>query len=245
MSTGPDRTGNVGLVIALPAEARSIGVRGIHAGQCKRWRGGWVAVSGIGPHNAMHAANQLVMQGVAQLANWGVAGALDANLMPGDIVIPDRILYSTGDHGYEPDMDACQRLATALSGKLKVSRGALWSTHEAIATGEAKRELAARSHALAIDMEAAPVAAVAQRHSLPFIAVKAICDTAGQDLPGGIADTLGQSDSGMSLRMLGAITLAGPNAWRATGKLAGHFAQARHALAIAARLADPMAFAPG
>ena len=244
MSAGPDRAGSVGLVIALPAEARSIGVHGVRTGQCRRWRDGWVAVSGIGPHNAMRAANQLVMQGVAQLANWGVAGALAADLAPGDIVIPDRILHSIGDRGYEPDAEACQRLAAALSAKLKVSRGALWSAHEAVATGEAKRKLATRSRALVIDMEAAPVAAVAQRHALPFVALKAICDTAGQDLPEGIADTLEQSESGMSLRMLGAIALAGPQAWRATGRLAANFARARQALATAARLADPMAFTP-
>lgn len=244
MSAGSDHAGSVGVVIALPAEARSVGARGMRVGECKRWHDGWVALSGIGPHNAMRAAAQLVSRDVTVLANWGVAGALDPNLEPGDIVVPDCILYSMDDTGYVPDAGIAERLASILGGRLRVRRGILWSTYEAIAGGDAKRELAARSHALAIDMEAAPVAAVAQRHALPFVAVKAICDTADHDLPHGIADTLKQSDSGMSARMLGAIALGGPRAWNATRKLASDFARARRALTTAARLADPVARMP-
>lgn len=241
MSAAPDRAASVGLVVALPAEARSLGVRGAHAGDCLRWRDGWVAVSGLGPHNAMRAAEQLVGHGVTRLANWGVAGALDSGLEPGDIVIPERVVYAVDDDGYPTDPAGSGQLADALAARLRVRRGLLWSTHQAIATGTRKREIAERSHALAVEMEAAPVAAVAQRESLPFVALKVICDTAARDLPRGIAATLDQSQEGMSLRMLVAIALGGPTAWRATRGLARDYARARRALATAAQLADPVA----
>lgn len=243
MSARPDADA-VGLVVALPAEARSIGIRGIRAGECVPWRSGWVAISGIGPHNAMRAAEELLEHGVARLANWGVAGALDPELLPGDIVIPDCILFSSVDDGCIPDPDASSQLASRLTTGLRVRRGALWSTHEAVTTREAKRELAARSHAIAVDMESAPVAMVARRAALPFVAVKAICDDARRELPNAIADTLLASDAGVSPRMLAAILFAGPGAWGATRRLAHDFAQARRALATAARLADPAATAP-
>lgn len=240
MSTQAERGGG-GLVIALAAEARSIGVRRLRAGECQRWRDGWVAISGIGPHGAMRAAEQLVERGVVQLASWGVAGALDPDLAPGDIVIPDRILHAMDGVGYPADPALGKQLATTLATRFRVRRGPLWSTHVAVATRGDKRDLAERSHAIAVDMESAPVAAVAQRASLPFIAVKAICDTAARDVPRAIADTLQHGNGGIPPRMLAAIVFGGPGAWRATTRLGRDFAQARRTLAIASRLVDPVA----
>ena len=244
MPAGADPAPSVGLVIALPAEARSMGIRAAHTGDCTRWRGGWVAISGIGPHNAMRAAERLVAQGVVQLASWGVAGALQPDLMPGDVLVPNRIVYSTDDTGYATDETTSARLVAALKDRLRVRRGILWSTYEAIATRTEKHDIAERSHALAVDMEAAPVAAVAQRAGLPFVAVKVICDTAAHELPEGIARTLVDSDRGVSLRMLLSIAMGGPRTWRTTYVLAGDYARARHALKTAARLADPVAGPP-
>ncbi len=228
---------SIGLVVALPAEARSIGVHGLHPGDCARWRHGWAAVSGIGPHNALRAAERLLACGVTHLANWGVAGALDANLAPGDVLVPDRIRYAQDDPGFATDVDACQRLVATLSPSLKVHRGTLWSAQEPVATLADKRALAERSGAVAVDMEAAPVAAVAARAKLPFVAVKSICDPATRELPAGIVHALDGTDGGLSLRMLSAIALGGPATWRAARSLSRDFARARHSLAAAARLA--------
>ncbi len=237
MSTPGASIDSIGLVVALPAEAHSIGVRGLRPGECARWHHGWVAVSGIGPHNAMRAAERLLACGVARLANWGVAGALDASLAPGDVLIPDRIRYARDDSGFATDAEACERLAAALSNTLRIHRGALWSTPQPVATRLEKQALAARSGALAVDMEAAPIAAVALRAKLPFVAVKAICDPAARELPAGIVRALDGSDGGFSLRMLSAIALGGPATWRAARRLAHDFALARRALATAASLA--------
>ena len=73
-------TDGIGLVVALPAEAHSLGIRGMRVGECARWRGGWVAISGIGADNAARAAERLLAYGIDRLANWGVAGALDPAL---------------------------------------------------------------------------------------------------------------------------------------------------------------------
>ncbi|HEX5962022.1 MAG TPA: hypothetical protein VFY97_12375 [Rhodanobacteraceae bacterium] len=235
MSNGA--TESIGLVVALPAEAHSIGVRGVHPGECGPWRQGWAAVSGIGPHNAMRAAERLLACGVGRLANWGVAGALDAGLEPGDVLIPERVRYADDDPGFATDVEDSRRLAEALSASLTVHRGTLWSAAQPVATQSGKRALAERTGAVAVDMEAAPIAAVATRARLPFVVVKAICDPATSELPAGIVRALDGSEGGLSLRMLSAIAFGGPASWRAARSLARDFARARHSLAAAARMA--------
>lgn len=237
MSTPDSHTEGTGLVVALPAEAHSLGAHGLHVGDCKHWRDGWIAVSGIGPHNAMRAAERLLGCGVARLANWGVAGALDARLAAGDLLVVDRVRYAHDDPGYATDAAASERLAAALAKVLRVRRGTLWSSVQPVATAAEKQALAERSGAVAVDMEAAPVAAVALRAKLPFVAVKAICDPAGRELPAGIVRALDGADAGWSPRLLAAIVLGGPATWRATFALTRDFRRARHALAAAAALA--------
>jgi len=167
---GDSPDGGTGLVVALPAEAHSLGARGMHVGDCARWRRGWMAVSGIGPHNAMRAAERLLACGASQLANWGVAGALDAGFTPGDVLIPDHVRYNHDDPGFATDPLLDARLIELLSPRLRVRRGVLWSAPQPIATAADKQALAARSGAVAVDMEAAPIAAVAARAKLPVAA---------------------------------------------------------------------------
>ena len=235
--SAPANPDGVGLIIALPAEAHSIGVRGLGIGECTRWRDGWVAVSGMGPHNAMRAAERLLACGVARLANWGVAGALASDLVSGDVLIPDRICYMRDDPGFATDPGLAEQLTELLSASLRVRRGILWSTSQPVATTADKQALATRSHALAVDMEAAPIAAVAARAKLPFVAMKAICDPVDRELPAGMAGALEGADRGWSLRMVSAIALGGPTTWRAARALSRDFRRARRSLATAAALA--------
>ncbi|HET9818288.1 MAG TPA: hypothetical protein VFP92_03885 [Rhodanobacteraceae bacterium] len=237
MSTPVAKVDCIGLVVALPAEARSVGARGVRPGECTRWQHGWVAVSGVGPHNAMRAAERLLACRVTRLANWGVAGALDARLEPGDILVPDRIRHAPDDPGFATDPVARERIISACSGTLTVRRGALWSASEPIPTRADKRALAERSGAIAVDMEAASVAAVAARANLPFVAVKAICDPLARELPPRIVRALDGGDGGVSWRMFAAIAFGGPATWSAARSLAQDFSHARRALASAARLA--------
>ncbi|MGH8124356.1 MAG: hypothetical protein ACREPK_00695 [Rhodanobacteraceae bacterium] len=230
-------TETLGLVVALPAEAHSMGVRGMRAGDCMRRQHGWVAVSGIGPRNATRAAESLLARGVSRLANWGVAGALGADLAPGDLLVPDRIRCAHDEPGFATDADACERLIAVLSASLNVRRGVLWSSRQPVSTRAEKRALAECSGAAAVDMEAASVAAVAARANIPFVAVKAICDPLTRELPARVVRALDDADGGFSLRMVSAIAFGGPTAWRAAHALAQDFSRARHSLATAATLA--------
>lgn len=230
-------TDTPGLVVALPAEAHSMGVHGLHPGDCVRRRHGWVAVSGIGPCNAARATERLLANGVNRLANWGVAGALDEDLAPGDVLIPERIRCAPDDPGFATDADARTRLTAILSASLDVRGGALWSARRPLSTRAEKRALAESSGAAAVDMEAASIAAVAARANVPFVAVKAICDPLTRELPARIVRALDDAGGGFSLRMLSAIAFGGPATWRAAHALAQDFSHARRSLATAATLA--------
>lgn len=237
MSAPANTTEGIGLVVALPAEARSLGARGVRPGDCVRWQRGWIAISGIGHHNAQRAAECLLERGVSALANWGVAGALVASLVPGDVLIPDRIRYADDDaHDFIPDADSATCLVRQLTGGILVHRGTLWSASQAVTGMADKRALADRTGAVAVDMEAAAVAAVAIRARLPFVALKAVCDPLNRAVPARIARKL-DGNGGVSIAMLSAIVCGGPATWRAARLLARDFAQARHSLALAARLA--------
>lgn len=231
-------TERIGLIVALPAEARSVGVHGVPIGKCVRWKHGCVAISGVGFENATQAAQRLVACGVGTLANWGVAGALAPGLEPGDVVIPERICHVEGEAGYATDPTACRHLVDMLAAtNLRIDRGKLWSAPQPVATCAEKHDLAARTGAVAVDMEAAAIAIVAAHSHLPFIAVKAICDSAARELPPRVVEAMEGAEDGFSWRMLAAIVFGGAATWRAARELAHDFACARRSLATAAALA--------
>jgi adenosylhomocysteine nucleosidase len=237
MSTHRNPEGAMGLVVALPAEAGSLGAHRLGVGDCRRFGPGWIAVSGMGQHNAMRAAERLLAGGVARLANWGVAGALTDDLEPGDVLLPGRILYADDDPGFATDRETRTRLLGRFSSALHVRDGALWTAERPVTTRAARQTLAAHSGAIAVDMEAAGVAAVALRAGVPFVAVKAICDPAARELPARMAAVLDGASSALSWSLLRAIAFGGPATWHAARLLARDFTRARHALAAAAALA--------
>lgn len=230
-------TDDIGLVVALPAEARSIGVRGVSVGGCVRWHHGWVAVSGMGTQRATRAAERLLDCGARCLANWGVAGALGASLASGDVLLPAHVrCRDDATAGFATDPLICARIARQLQDRLRVHRGDLWSSAHAVLHAAEKRQLAERTGAVAIDMEAAPIASVAARAGLPFVALKVICDPLAREWPERIARVLDATDTGISWRMLSAIACGGPATWRAAAVLSRDFRHARDTLATVAQL---------
>jgi adenosylhomocysteine nucleosidase len=130
-------------------------------------------VGGGGEVGAAAAASRLIAQGARRLLSFGLAGGLDPELGPGDLIVPDVVLSQDGHWPADP------RLASALG---RVG-GALFSGGEIVATAAAKRALHARTGAAAVDVESAAVAEAAARHAVPFAVLRAICDSAARSLP--------------------------------------------------------------
>src|SRR5207344_953730 len=63
------------------------------------------------------------------------------------------------------------------------ARGPLLGRDAMAVTAAEKANLHRNAGALAVDMESHVAARVAQRHRLPFVAARVICDPAGRSLP--------------------------------------------------------------
>jgi adenosylhomocysteine nucleosidase len=179
----------VGVVAALAAEARALGPsmpRGgapIPLSELALLGGGaLLAVSGIGWTAAAGAARALIDAGASALMSFGVAGALDPALEPGNVVLPREVLSSDGRH-HPTDATWRERVAVELRASHALSEGHLLTGDQAIDTPEKKAAAFHGTGAVAVDMESAAVAEVAAGHKLPYIAVRVIVDTAADRLP--------------------------------------------------------------
>jgi hypothetical protein len=124
------------------------------------------------------------------LVGW--AGGLSSELQPGDIVLGERALTA----GETPV--ACtipkgiqEKLEQAGIGKART--GDMLTTARVLATPEAKLAVQ-ETAALAVEMEAYPLAAWAHTHNLPFIHARVILDAVHESLPelGDSIDELGR-----------------------------------------------------
>jgi len=132
---------------------------------------------GIGAESARSAA-EAVMKHYSPdvLVSAGVAGALVPELHVGDTIFP-AVVVDTKDGSHHKTAIGSAPLAKTALGRTVLA------SYPAVATAEQKHQLAKSYGAHAVDMEAAAVACAAQKHDLPFIAVKAISDEVDFEIP--------------------------------------------------------------
>lgn len=136
----------------------------------------WVlAAHGPGPRLARHAAQTALDRcgGRAVLLSTGFCGGLDPALRPGDVFIAGEIIdAATGARFPALPLRDCPQ----------ARHGLLWSQDHVASSAEEKAQIR-RSGADAVDMEAAAVAAEAERRRVPFFCVRVVSDGAGSSLP--------------------------------------------------------------
>ena len=137
---------------------------------------------GIGPRRAAALCAEFERGARPRcLALLGWAGGLRDDLAVGDIVIADRALSAS-----RSDVNC---LALALPGLARVHSGPVLTAGHVVAAPAAKRAAAACG-ALAVEMEAYPLAAWAAQRAVPFVHGRVILDTVADALPdlGGVLD---------------------------------------------------------
>lgn len=118
----------------------------------------------------------------------GVAGAVQAGLQTGDLVLSSR--YYRQDFGaqpefLEPDPGLWQwALAAADSSDRQVVYADSLTVSELVTTASAKQEIHRHNPVAIVNMEDYWVAQAARDAGVPFISVRAVLDTAQQSLPG-------------------------------------------------------------
>jgi adenosylhomocysteine nucleosidase len=179
-----------GIVVALPEEIVTLTSKRIDKGHCVFISDKiLVACAGMGQANAAAAAELLIAKGASQLISWGCAAALEPSLQAGDLTLADRLLDADNEEiRVNPDwLDHAKTVFgetfTDPREQAVLHTGLLTESNTVVTSGKAKKQLHAFTGALALDMESSAVAKVAQKHSLPFLAIRAIADTAGMGLP--------------------------------------------------------------
>lgn len=192
-----------------------------------------MASGGVGAARARTAGEQLLNDGATALLSWGVAAALDRELLSGSLLMP-RVIIDVDLRRFAVDHDWHDDLREHLAEKFVVHTEPLAESPAVLNTPAQKRALALRSGASAADMESAALAALAYTTNVPFIAIRAISDAAGARVPewlNGVIDGAGRFSIAKVISQL----VLRPADWAAMSRLAFGFRAARATLTGAAR----------
>jgi adenosylhomocysteine nucleosidase len=222
----------VGVVAALEAEARTLGpVVRRRDGLSSLGDGALLAVSGMGGERAEIAARRLVDAGAAALMSFGLAGGLDPTLSVGTVVLPTAVI-SLGGARFATSADWREHLSNAIARRRPVAAGTLLTSAQPIGAVADKAAAFRDSGAVAVDMESYGIAQVAAAHSLPFVAVRVIVDTAADVLPRAVVAA--SRDGRVNIRHLFGGLAAAPLDLAALIRLAHRYRAATRSLAAVA-----------
>jgi 4-hydroxy-3-methylbut-2-enyl diphosphate reductase len=130
---------------------------------------------GMGRRRALRALATLRERDAAPIALAGVCGAIDATLVPGDVLVADTLL---GPEGERIALDPEPLLAALARHGIAAQRGAIAGV-ERLFGGPGRAALAARG-ARAVDMESFWLAPLAARG--PFAVLRVVSDGPGHEL---------------------------------------------------------------
>ncbi len=225
----------LGIVAALAAESRSLGAASPDRRKATLLEDGTLLiVSGVGPAAARAGARRLVAEGVGALLSWGMAGALDPHIAAGALIMPAEVISPEGQvFRSAPEWRA--RVSAAMPSRHPVSCGGLLTCSEPLRSPAAKSEAFRRTGAIAVDMESSAVAEVAAGVRLPFLAVRAIVDTAADEVPRSAVMALAPEAGGLRVGRLLAALARAPGELPALLRLGARYRKALRALALVAR----------
>lgn len=162
----------LGIICGMASEARALG-RWAEDGLVQ------IGISGARPEQAESEANRLVEGGCRLLMSWGVAGGLDPEMKPGDLVVPAAVVDEGG--GCWPLSHA---LGEAVAAAIPGARPApdhgqgrvILGLDRLVLNPDDKTALFALTGAMTADMETHRVARVAAARQVPALAVRAVGD---------------------------------------------------------------------
>jgi nucleoside phosphorylase len=209
------------------------------------WRAGHLLVvePGMGPELAVALLPRLEVLEPEAVWLYGWCGGLTLDLGVGDLLLADATIFA-GEAGLPtrishpaPDslVDEVRRLAQEL-GRRMVVGPALTSDH--VLSGVEQKRAGAASGAVAVEMEAGPLARWATSRSLPFVHLRVVLDPLESALP---STELPTDDHGYAqTRVLLSHALTHPGEWPALWRLFRQIRTARRVMTdVIAALARP------
>jgi len=221
-------------VAALAAETRALGrVTATSEVPASLADGTLLLVSGMGQIAAGDGARRLVRAGVTALISWGMAGGLDPALGAGTLLLPREVVSREGAL-FVTAGKWRQHLSEAVAASQPVCDGKLLTSREPLGSAAEKAIAFRQTAAAAVDMESFAIAEVAASLRIPFLAVRAIVDTAADDVPHAVIAAAAAGAIGVPLgRLVGALART-PADILPLIRLARRFRTASRALAAAA-----------
>jgi hypothetical protein len=192
-----------------------------------------VRAAGLASGAASAAAEALIAEGASALMSFGIAGGLDPALTAGEVIASAEL------RGPRTIMGDGPWAASFVTDGIR--NGALAHSSVVLSGPAEKAALFLKSGAAAADMESYEVAEVAERRGIPFVALRAIADTAHDTVPSvGIASMGTDGRARVGAAVLGAIT----HPWQIPGlmRLGAQTARAKEALSELARARAPGRF---
>lgn len=159
--------GPVLVVVGLQAEARIVAGEGVTA-----------VVGGGDAGRLAQRLTERLNQGVSAVLSFGIAGGLAPGLAAGSVVVADAV--HDGAMRWTVDPAWRERLLGALPDAMS---GSLSGVDRAAASLDEKRHLRGRDGTVAVDMESHVAARLADRHRVPFAALRVVADPAERTLP--------------------------------------------------------------
>jgi adenosylhomocysteine nucleosidase len=218
----------VGIVCALASEARHL----------RPTDSTLVITTGMGSSAATTGARALVDAGARALVSFGMAGGLDPSLQAGEILLPAEVLTADG-RIYRCEARWRERLGATIAAR----SGRLLTSAKSVGSVEEKAALFGSTGAVAVDMESAAIAEVAEQQGVPFLAVRVVVDSAADVLPRAVTSAADSEGHLHIWRLIGALALA-PNELAPLIRLAQRYRAANRSLATVARTGSlaPSAF---
>ena len=199
-------------------------------------------VAGIGAKRAFAASELLIAEGAAALLSWGSGGALHPKLSPGNLILPRSVIVSQ-KNVFPTDADWHNRLVARLKNHLEIHSEPLAQSPSVLTSPMEKFNFFNQNDAIAVDMESGSVAEIASRANLPFMAIRAIADTADMAIPVSALNAIDEHGGLRPMRLLSTLARK-PSDLIPLARLSRSFRAARSTLETVARLAgnDFLAF---
>ncbi len=179
----------LGIITGMTSEARIFGADAL-------------AISAGGDATATRQGiAALIERGADRLVSFGIAGALDPALRPGDLVIGAAVRTAQGDR-----LPVDQKWLAYLTTHIAAARVADVVGRTTIAATVADKAMLHRdTGAACVDQESHWVADAAHARHIPFIVLRAIADRAGDNLPPAVLVGLDKQGNPQTGAVIGAL----------------------------------------
>lgn len=178
----PIEEGWISILFALPEEAQPFSKKCAVLPVSKR-----VAsyCSGVGAGKAAISADQIAEVAAPGdiLLICGFAGGLSAGMQPGSLIIANSVTDAVSGEHFQADSELFQAAESVSLPDLSAQKGTLITGNRVLITAGEKRQFAEQNGGIAVDMETAGAARVAQQYGVPWLAIRAITDGPDDTMP--------------------------------------------------------------